>query len=226
MCNQAGITFVRDALTEPDVKGKRVLEVGAYDVNGSTRPYLKSFAPSEYIGVDIEDGPGVDIVCNAETLVERFGPQSFDVVLTTEMLEHVRDWRRVISNLKGVLRPGGVLVITTRSKGFPIHAYPYDFWRYELDDMRTIFADFDDVTVSPDAPEAGVFVRAIKSTRTEPDLAPIELYSMIRRRRTLDVSNAEVKALKAAWIAWNKVKGLIPTTMKQSLLDRLSRPAG
>jgi hypothetical protein len=41
---------------EADVKGKRVLEVGAYNVNGSMREYCLNFKPSEYIGVDLTAG--------------------------------------------------------------------------------------------------------------------------------------------------------------------------
>jgi len=39
----------------------------------------------------------------AENLIKRFGPESFDVVIATELLEHVIDWRRVINNMKTVL---------------------------------------------------------------------------------------------------------------------------
>ena len=31
------------------------------------------------MGIDLEEGPGVDIVCNAEEVLDKFGPESFDV---------------------------------------------------------------------------------------------------------------------------------------------------
>jgi SAM-dependent methyltransferase len=92
-----------------EFKGKRVLEGSRY-VNGSVRPLIEHFcSPKEYIGVDIEEGKFVDLVLPAEKIVEYFGPESFDVVISTELLEHVKDWRCVINNLKNVARKGGYI---------------------------------------------------------------------------------------------------------------------
>ena len=44
-------------------KGKRVLEVGSLDINGSVRGY---FQDCEYIGLDVGPGPGVDVVCGGQ----------------------------------------------------------------------------------------------------------------------------------------------------------------
>ena len=68
MCNASGIVFGATALTPADVEGKRVIEVGAYDVNGSLRPVLTGWKPAEYMGVDIAEGPGVDVICPVEAL--------------------------------------------------------------------------------------------------------------------------------------------------------------
>ena len=77
-----------------EFRGKKVLEVGSKYVNGSVRPLIKNFfSPKEYVGVDIEPGRFVDIVLPAEKLVDYFGEESFDVVIATELLEHVGDWR-------------------------------------------------------------------------------------------------------------------------------------
>lgn len=110
MCNVAVIEFFITNITNEEFKGKRVLEVGSKYVNGSVRPLIEKFAsPREYIGIDIEPGRYVDIVLPAERLVEHFGEEAFDVVISTELLEHVHDWRVVVNNMKGVLRRGGYI---------------------------------------------------------------------------------------------------------------------
>lgn len=61
--------------------------------------------------------------------------------------------------MKDVLKPGVYMYmyITTRSKGFPFHAYPHDYWRYKPEDMKQIFADFEIISLKKD-PEPGVFL--------------------------------------------------------------------
>ncbi len=195
MCNINCITFGQRNLGSADVLGKRVVEIGSYDVNGSLRQYVTSLKPTEYVGVDIVRGYGVDVVCSAEKLRERFGDERFDVVISTEMIEHVRDWRKVISNMKNLCRPGGVVLITTRSFGFEYHGWPYDFWRFEVEDMKDIFSDFVLENVESDSLQPGVLVSARKPVCfAEKDLSSVELYSVITDRRERDIGNDSVSS--------------------------------
>jgi SAM-dependent methyltransferase len=196
VCDASGIAFAERVLTSGMIEGKEVLEVGSLDVNGSIRPQVESLKPARYVGADIMAGRRVDVVVDGAALVDRFGPASFDVVLTTEMLEHVRDWQVVISNLKRVLRPGGVLLVTTRSIGFHYHGWPYDFWRYEPEDMRVIFADMDIDVLERDPEAPGVFMLArqrVPFAETSPSVA---LYSMVLGRRAARVTELQVRSFQ------------------------------
>jgi hypothetical protein len=92
MCNVAVIEFFIENVEREEFENKRVLEVGSKYVNGSVRPLIEHFySPKEYLGVDIEHRKFVDVILPAEKLVEHFGPESFDVVIATELLEHVQN---------------------------------------------------------------------------------------------------------------------------------------
>ncbi|MBU0502973.1 MAG: class I SAM-dependent methyltransferase [Candidatus Omnitrophota bacterium] len=181
------ILFAAINLGSQEIYGKRVLEVGSYNVNGSIRPLIEKYNPKEYIGVDISEGPGVDIKCDVTSLISRFGENSFELVVSTELLEHVREWRQAIHNMKTVCKPGGTILITTCSIGFAYHGFPYDYWRYELKDMEYIFGDFKIENLEK-ANYKGAFIKCVKPDNfIEKDIANFDLYSIIRGRRIIEI---------------------------------------
>lgn len=157
-------SWIYVALTANDIQDRRVLEVGSGDVNGTIRPIVARHEPAEYLGVDMAPGRGVDRVVDCTRLVDEFGAGSWDVVVTTEMLEHVSDWRASIRNLIQVVKPGGLLVITTRSPGFPYHPFPEDHWRYTKGSFERILSNarLEQLIVVDDPEPPGVFVKARK----------------------------------------------------------------
>jgi SAM-dependent methyltransferase len=170
------LTFLAAKLTPAEIAGTRVLEVGSQDVNGSPRTAIEPLQPKAYVGIDSAAGPGVDVVGKADQLEMIFGEDAFDVVVSTELLEHVQDWRRIVSQLKRVTKRNGLLVVTTRSPGFPYHPFPIDLWRYTGDHFRRIFADMELITVEPDPWVSGVFMKARKPQAfVEADLSKIEV---------------------------------------------------
>ena len=168
--HQSVTDFARSALTAADVAGKRVIEAGAYDVNGSVRPHVEALGPARYAGTDMRAGPGVDVVCAAEDLPAYLarpgGSCGADVVVCTEMLEHAEDWQAAMRGMIGVLAPGGVLLLTTRSAGFPPHGYPDDHHRFSVGAMGEILRaaglEAERLEADPDPASPGVFALARK----------------------------------------------------------------
>ena len=90
-------------------KNKRVLDIGALDVNGNNR-YL--FDDCEYVGLDVVPGPNVDVV----SIAHMYRPsEPFDVVLSTNALEHDLYWRQTLCAMLTLLKPSGLLFFSTCS---------------------------------------------------------------------------------------------------------------
>jgi SAM-dependent methyltransferase len=174
------ILFTARHLTPERVGGKRIIDVGACDFNGSIRPLLDSYGPAEYMGIDLLSGPGVDRVMNADDMVEVFGQDSFDIVIAMEMMEHTPDWRRSLSAIKGVCKPGGYMAVTSPALGHAYHGFPDDYWRYEEADWQVLFSDCEILEIhrDPTGPGTEVFVRKPPDFR-EADLTGYALHSMV-----------------------------------------------
>lgn len=104
-----------------------VVEFGSYIVNGTLRPI---FEGSKYIGIDLETGPGVDIVCPGdETPLQR---EYADIVLSSSNFEHDQCFWLTFIEMCRILKPGGYIYINAPSAG-PYHGYPGDCWRFYED---------------------------------------------------------------------------------------------
>lgn len=162
--HQSVMEWVSTVVAEHDLADRRVLEVGSRDINGTVRPLFRG----EYVGVDMLPGPGVDMV--VEPGVLPFPQESFDAVVTTEMLEHDPFFWRTMQDMTRVLAPGGLLVLTTRGIGFPYHEYPSDYWRFTTASINLLFnwVGLFVVDVLPDPEHSGVFGLARKKPRPAP----------------------------------------------------------
>lgn len=154
------MNFVASILRGQDLSAVDVLEVGSYNVNGSVREVIEPMKPRSYLGIDMRPGPGVDRAMRAEDLLYEYPPGHFGLVVCCELLEHAEDWRAVVRVLREVTAPGGVLILTTRSPGFQLHEYPGDFWRFTVEDMMRIWADWEGIEIRSDEQAPGVFVAA------------------------------------------------------------------
>jgi SAM-dependent methyltransferase len=109
--------------------------VRVFDHGCAERPYVDVLPPgSEYVGGDLPGNPHADVHLGDDG---RFPlPDSgFDVVLSTQVLEHVRDPAVYLGECFRLLRPGGSLVCTTHGIMY-YHPDPDDYWRWTRDGLR------------------------------------------------------------------------------------------
>lgn len=95
-----------------DYTDKHILEVGSYDVNGSVRSYFKK---SSYVGVDLTEGAGVDIVCEGNKLDHP--DETYDLTLSCECFEHNPYWAETFLNMYRMTKAGGIVAFTCATTG-------------------------------------------------------------------------------------------------------------
>jgi SAM-dependent methyltransferase len=108
------------------------------DIGAQNGPYAAHF-PNR-VALDIRPGRGVRILGDAQAMGIVDGV--FDVVLCTEVLEHLPEPQRAIDEMFRVLKPGGTLLLTTRFL-FPIHDAPHDYFRFTKYGLRHLLRRFE-----------------------------------------------------------------------------------
>lgn len=99
----------------PDKFKGDILDVGSLDINGSNR-YL--FSTCNYTGLDICAGKNVDIV----TPIHKYNPdKQFDVIISTEMLEHDKYYNTSIKHMIELLKEDGLMLLTMATTGRTEH---------------------------------------------------------------------------------------------------------
>ncbi len=112
------------------------------DIGCGLKPYQSIFAPfvSKHIGVDLETSPHgtdrIDLIGSA--YATNVAGESCDVVLCSEVLEHLEEPLAAVKEMNRVLNPGGVAIVTVPFF-WHIHEEPRDFYRYTEYGLRYLF---------------------------------------------------------------------------------------
>ena len=106
-----------------------IVDIGAYNVNGSLREFCPKAAL--YIGLDVSAGPGVDVVISPDAPLP-IASNSVDVVVASSVFEHDAFFWQSFLEMARIMRPEGVLYISAPSNG-KYHRYPVDNWRFYPD---------------------------------------------------------------------------------------------
>lgn len=115
--HQQCFEFVARRLPTDITKKTKVVEFGSKDVNGNIHPLI---GQAQYLGIDIEEGPNVDLVMDC---VEFLGKA--DIVLCLEVLEHSDNVEGIIQTIVETLddaNPNSVALITCATTGRAEHS--------------------------------------------------------------------------------------------------------
>ena len=118
-----------------------IYEFGALQVPGQEdladlRPL---FPGMQYVGCDIREGPGVDSILDLHCMELPTGTAGTVLVLDT--LEHVEFPHKALEEVDRILRPSGMVVITS-VMNFPIHEFPHDYWRFTPEGFKSLLRPF------------------------------------------------------------------------------------
>lgn len=142
----------------------RVVDAGGRDVNGSPRLL---FPGSTYLVIDLEDGPGVDVVGDAR----HWRPEApVDLVLSVEVLEHAPDPEALLRAAWECLAPGGRLIVTCATDpraphsghdGGPLRPGEH-YANVAPEDLKAWLADWDDVEIEVHPDRGDLYACAVK----------------------------------------------------------------
>ena len=117
----------------------RIVDLGSRISSNQHRTHRELFDHDdhEYIGVDVLDGPNVDVVMTKPYSIP-VRSNSADLVISGQTFEHIPFMWASILEITRVLKPGGHAFITAPSRGH-IHNVQ-DCWRFYPDGMRALAA--------------------------------------------------------------------------------------
>jgi len=104
--------------------------------------YRPLFPGKNYIKQDRQDfdPPCIDVICDIADM-KPISDESIGLVLNLESLEHLPYPQKAIDEIHRVLRPDGLLILTTVMH-FKIHRAPKDYWRFTPDGIELLLSRF------------------------------------------------------------------------------------
>lgn len=129
-----------------ELNGK-ILDLGSGTIRPSYHNFLKISKNSQIVSVDVSDERKPDIYANLEQPFP-LKEEEFDYALCFNLLEHIFNYKNLISETHRILKNGGKLIgavpfLTS------IHADPDDYFRYTESALKKIFreAGFRDIQI-------------------------------------------------------------------------------
>jgi hypothetical protein len=90
------------------------------------------------LGTDIEAGVDVDFIADVHRLTAVTGEERFDIILSEAGFEHFKYPHLAAFEVIRALRVEGLLFVQTHQT-FPIHAVPFDYFRFSREALAGLF---------------------------------------------------------------------------------------
>ena len=126
-----------------DYENLDILEIGSGDIsiNQSAEHIFKN--AKLFIQTDVNKSYGHEYLdITNEIQIE----EKFDLIICTNVLEHIFDIKSAIKNLNYLLKENGQLLVSVPFI-YPLHDEPEDFWRFTEHALKKIFSDFKILTI-------------------------------------------------------------------------------
>lgn len=183
------------------------------DIGCGTRPYEPLFAPhvESYFGVDWEGaaeqhyGAATRADLYADCTDTKLAAESFDTLLSTQVMEHIYDTDAFLRECNRLLKKGGVGIFSVPFV-WETHAEPYDYYRYTRYALEKLFQDHGFIVESIN-PVGGVYATLTQVKIVSLYYRPVDnlAYRLIRRiRNELMVPLLNFMALRLDQALWSE----------------------
>lgn len=142
-------TFLRG---KPDTPGRYYIEHFLQQYAGECKGHFLEFGSpvyrrmftqdliERYDIMDVVPRPEVTIVADLQDCAA-VPDNTFDVIVCTQVLEHIADPFKAAVELHRILKPHGRLLLTVPA-AYPYHADPNDYWRFTRDSLQLLFGKY------------------------------------------------------------------------------------
>lgn len=161
--NYRTMKFIEDIVDKYDRKGKKLIDIGAGDC-----PYKKDFKMLLYFSQDIKQNKEktIDVIGDINKGLSKIYNKSFDYILCTQVLEHLKEPQLVFKEFNRILKTGGKVFLTTHMC-YDEHMVPYDYFRFTKYGLKYL-GESNGFRVEHIAPHGGIFQVLVRILNTLP----------------------------------------------------------
>ena len=130
--------FLQQSAKKYDQVGLSLLEIAPQVHSGAKTYFTKSILKTLDLDPEAKSDYCLDICKNNKTVIS---DNTYDIINCNEVLEHTLQPFLAIAEMYRMLKPGGILLITTPPFNFRIHGPLPDCWRFTEHGLRALLSN-------------------------------------------------------------------------------------